>query len=167
MTRFAFVFLISAILLPSAQALHAGDGHQQGHAATADHHHHGSDAGLSLNHGQRWATDAPLRSGMMRISEAYAAAASSASGSEARKALPASIDAVIGQIIRDCRLVPKADASLHVLIGRLGQASAKLARDHNDDTGLRMIDHTLSLYLEYFDDPELAAREAPSAPQAQ
>lgn len=119
------------------------------------HDHHPPSAGLHLNHGQRWATDAALRQGMGGIREAvvsavHAAAARPLTAVEANRLADAIRDQV-DYLVANCRLAPEADAVLHVLIGQLLQGADALRRRPADEAALHRILQALKEYPAYFD----------------
>lgn len=93
--------------------------------AAQDHHHHGSEApqSIQLNAGKKWATDDALRKGMGAI---RTLAENALPAAHAGKLTPAGYDALasevnthIAYVVQNCKLDPKADAQLHVIIGEL------------------------------------------------
>jgi hypothetical protein len=133
----------------------------------ADTHSHGHDAAppkLQLDHGRKWATDAPLRRGMEAIRDlvhgAPAPLHKATAKPEAYAALGKRIEVEIGHIVKECRLPPDADAQLHIVVAELatgadamkGAASAGAGR-----AGLLEVDGALRNYAKYFDHPNWAA----------
>lgn len=122
-----------------------------------DHEHgaHGT-AGLALNDGARWNTDAPLRAGMQRIRDAAVSALDAwpkpLPQAEA-KALATAIRDQVSYLVTNCKLEPKADAVLHVLLADLLGGAEALERDPQSQDGLPRIGRALRLYPEYFDHP--------------
>lgn len=128
-TRLICIGLLNgALLIAPAQA--AGPVHEHGAAA-----HHA----LTLDHGKRWATDAPLREGMATLRATMAAQMPAihhdtldASG---YAALAAKLEPAVAGIFANCHLPPAADAQLHnvllpmnAAIGRMKQAETVTAR---------------------------------------
>lgn len=141
-------------------------------AQAAVHDHHGHGAGnaptIELNAGKKWATDDALRQGMGAI---RALAAKSLPDAHAGKLKPAAYDALakdinaqIAGIVSNCKLDPKADAQLHIIISgltegidamqgkRAGQARAM---------GLVEIANTLNTYGNHFNHPGWQAIKLP------
>src|SRR5574340_1118841 len=94
-------------------------------AAAQDHHDHGTAApqSIELNAGKKWATDDALRQGMSAI---RALADEALPAAHAGKITPAGYDALandintqISFIVSSCKLDPKADAQLHIIIAKL------------------------------------------------
>jgi hypothetical protein len=161
--------LLAAVLACPAIATagsdpHAGHDHASHDHAAHDHaahdhagHDHGG-AGLELDDGKRWQTDASLREGMQRVRTALQTAHAAHAGqpapaAEHGRALAAELDAAIGFMIAHCNLPPKADASLHVLIGRLAQASSTLKQQPTSIAAVGEISAVLDTYPQYFDHP--------------
>lgn len=97
-------------------------------AMAADHHHDGHDhadrpASLQLDQGRKWATDEALRQHMTALREAFAqqleAIHKGRLDGAGYKALGERIDAAVTQMVAQCKLEPKADAMLHIVIGDL------------------------------------------------
>jgi len=86
---------------------------------------------LTLDHGRKWATDEALRSGMGRIRtivEPQLAAAHAGKLSPTQyAALAAQVETEVGGIVANCKLEPKADAVLHVVIGEIGAGTDAMA----------------------------------------
>ncbi len=87
-------------------------------------------AGLELDQGRKWATDAPLRKGMeaMRgaFSESLAEIRAGKLSAEDYRALGAKVHAEVARILTECKLEPWADRVLHQLIAELLAASEVL-----------------------------------------
>ena len=140
--------VVSAALLAQAPT---------GHEAHHDHHHDKHAAELSLDHGKKWQTDAPLRQGMQRIRDAALQAVPAFhqdrfSQTDAAK-LAAHIRAQVDYLVEHCKLEPRADASLHALIGELLLGADTLEREPLSMQGLPGIIQTLRVYPDYFDHP--------------
>jgi hypothetical protein len=94
-------------------------------APAAEHHHHSAAAPhkLELNAGQKWETDAALRKGMTAIRTAVAGAMSTAHGGKATKSTyeadAKKVNAQLAYIVANCKLDPKADAQLHIVLGEI------------------------------------------------
>lgn len=132
-----------------APPVHAQHEHAHEHEAHAT-------AGLSLNDGARWATDEPLRIGMQRLRDAAAPAIAAGPHSlskEAATALAAAVREQVNYLVANCKLEPKADAVLHVLIAELLGGAEALEQDPHADGGLPRIAQALRQYPEYFDHP--------------
>jgi len=125
---------------------------------THDHGHaeHG-DMQIELDHGRRWATDAPLREGMERIRAAVdvarQAGARGGLNTTQAQALAAATEDGIAFMIQHCRLEPKADANLHILLGRLSAAATVVKVNPMAADGLPQILEVLDIYPRHFAHP--------------
>lgn len=112
--------LLAGMAMGSTPVVLAADAH--------DHHHHEAAQGqLQLNEGRKWPTDAPLRKAMAAMRTALAgklhAIHKGSLANEDYATLGKSIEEQIGAIVSQCRLEPRADAMLHIVIGELGSAA--------------------------------------------
>ena len=127
---------------------------QQSHAD--DHANHGAGQ-VELQGGKQWATDAPLRETMERIHSAVGAArlAESHGGMNAGQAavLGTAIEQDIGFMVQHCRLEPKADADLHVLLARLSAAATAVKANPKAKDGLPQMQEVLDIYGRRFSHP--------------
>jgi hypothetical protein len=86
---------------------------------------------LSLDQGRKWATDAPLREGMARIRGLLAPQLVAAHAGKLDEAgyreLATQVEAQVGAIVAQCKLEPRADAMLHLVIAELGEGSDAMA----------------------------------------
>lgn len=126
----------------------------------ADSHDHGSakQHKVELNAGKKWATDAPLRQAMTALRTSTTAILPSA---HAGKASAENYDAygkvVAGQvtyIVQNCKLDPKADAQLHLVIGDI-MTGAAIAEGKQPDqqraSGVVKVAQALNAYGKHFD----------------
>ncbi len=131
-------------------------------AHAADDHHHGAatPTKLSLDQGRKWPTDESLRNGMSRIRgivepQLGAAHAGKLQPAQYRE-LATKVEAEVGTIVAKCKLEPKADAMLHLVIAQLGAGTDAMA---GKDTkrrpvqGLAQVAQAVNDYGRYFDDP--------------
>jgi hypothetical protein len=137
------------LVLGASQSVLAADAHS--HAA-------GAPAKLALDHGKKWATDAPLRQRMGEIRALMAAqiepihTGKLPSGEYA--ALGAAVEGKVAAIVAECKLPPEADAMLHLIVADLvagadvmqGKAAGKPA------DGARKVVAAANAYGRYFDD---------------
>lgn len=140
--------LLLLINMPLNAQTDAADAHQH------DHDKHASSA-LSLDQGKKWQTDAPLRKGMQSIRDAVMKSAdafhkNALAKKEAEK-LGKHINAQVEYLIENCKLEPKADATLHVLIGDLMAGANALSKQPLSKQGLPGVVKVLQLYPDYFD----------------
>ena len=132
-------------------------------AAAPAAHDHGTATGttkLQLDQGKKWATDAPLRQGMVAIRDAVRGAPAplhkgTASPTE-YAALGNRIEAEVGRIVKECKLPPAADAQLHLVIADViaGADAMKGAKDGKAGrAGLVKVNGAVESYARYFDHP--------------
>ena len=128
-------------------------------SSAAGAHQHGHDehaaAALSLDHGKKWQTDAPLRKGMQSINDAVMNAVvafhqDALTKPDAEK-LARHINSQVEYLVANCKLEPQADAVLHVFIGDLLAGADKLSQDPLSNQGLPRIIKVLQQYPDYFD----------------
>ena len=148
------LFLSTSYLLITATQLQAetqaADQHSrkhEGHAASV----------LKLDHGNKWQTDEPLRKGMQSINDEVmkslpAYHGKSLTRTEADK-LGKHINQQVTYIVQNCKLEPRADAVLHVLIGDLLAGTEHLAGEPLSEQGMPVIVKTLRTYPDYFEHP--------------
>lgn len=132
--------------------------------AQAQTHSHDATAPskLSLNHGHKWATDVSLRDGMKRIRalvEPQLAAAHAGKLSPAQyAALASQVETEVGGIVANCKLEPKADAVLHIVIGAIGAGTDAMTgrtAKQPPPQGLVQIAKAVNDYAGHFDHPGL------------
>lgn len=128
--------------------------HAHGHADSA------AVSRLVLNAGEKWPTDASLRSGMAAIRKAFDAhhpAIHEGKETDAQyDALATTIESEVNTIIANCKLPKDADANLHYVIADLLQGVSLMrgedpARSRHD--GAALVHGALTAYPKYFDDP--------------
>jgi len=151
---------VVALLLVSP--LWALDDHQEHtHDRHAQHHagKHG-DVGmpeLTLDEGQRWATDASLRQGMSDLRTAFETAHSAferdALDREQAEQLADTIDDRVQFMFANCKLPPDADAELHKLLAAIMGAAVALRESDDVHDGLHRLHQAIDIYPEYFDHP--------------
>lgn len=124
------------------------------------HDHASAPAKLKLDHGRKWATDAPLRTGMGKIRDLVApqlpAAHSGKMSAEQYAALAAKVDVEVGQIVANCKLAPEADAMLHLVLADLMAGSGTMAgktAGAKPAQGLVQVATAVNQYGRYFDHP--------------
>lgn len=147
-----------AATLSAVTLLNAGAG-----AAFAQDHRHAHDDGktaqLTLDHGNKWATDGSLRQGMGRIRDALSAELpaihSGKATAEQYRALAQKTNDQIAFLVKNCKLEQKADAMLHlVLADIISGADAMMSPDsHKAHQGAGKIARALDNYGAYFDHP--------------
>lgn len=101
-------------------------------AQTAAHPHDAqSTHKLSLDQGRQWATDEALRHGMDRIRGLVEPRLDAARAGQLSAAqygeLASQVEAEVGTIVANCKLEPKADAMLHLVIADLAEGTGAMA----------------------------------------
>lgn len=129
-------------------------------AAESGHHDHGAaDAPqIQLNAGKKWTTDEPLRQGMMAIRNATATALPAAHSGKMTtaeyEAFGKYLGGQLGYIVENCKLDPKADAQLHIIVSDISSGmetvEGKLA-DKKRAAGVVKVVEALNTYGKYFD----------------
>lgn len=164
------VAALAAAALAAGSAL-AGDGHEHARPAAAaqpahDHgaaHGHGHDHGadrLALDDGRKWPTDAALRDGMNRLRALAAKRLDAAHHGKISTvqyaALARQVETEVGGIVANCKLEPRADAMLHLVIAEIGagaDAMAGKAPGVKRAQGLLQVAGAVNAYGDYFDHP--------------
>jgi hypothetical protein len=128
--------------------------------SAAHSHEHGTAAAtLQLNAGQKWETDGTLRQAMGNIHQAMSASLQQIHENRLPKkgydALAKTVQDEVGSIIANCKLEPKADAQLHLIVAELlegaDQMAGKTAKVKRQSGAVRVIG-ALENYGSYFDD---------------
>lgn len=104
----------------------------------------------------RHATDAALRTAMERVRNAVGAfehARHGHMGPEQVRALSAHLDEQVLRVFRECRLPPREDASLHVILATLAKASRAMRERPGDFAPVDAMERALADYARMFDDP--------------
>lgn len=135
-------------------------GAQSGLAQNHDHSHESAGpAQLTLNNGQKWVTDKNLRLGMSRIRDALAAELPAIHAGKATvnqyRSLAQKIDKQTAFMVQNCKLEPKADAILHLLLADIiAGADAMRKIDVSEaGRGAEKVEHALENYATYFAHP--------------
>ena len=125
-----------------------------------DHEHGAAPAKLLLNDGRKWATDEPLRKGMGNIRTAMEASLHEIHEGKLSGAryndLAKQVNAEVGGIVANCKLEPKADAQLHLVIADMLQGAEAMqgkAKKVKRQTGAVTVLGALDKYATYFDHP--------------
>lgn len=152
--QIAAIITTTVFLSTASHAVLAED-HNHDHS----HSHAAAPAKLALNNGQKWATDDSLRQGMSRIRDALATDLQSIHSGKATekqyRALAKKIDEQITAMVNNCKLDPKADAMLHIILGEI-IAGADAMREKNGSEaskGAEKIARALEDYGSYFNHP--------------
>jgi hypothetical protein len=151
-----FSVLLAALALVVSAGTHAA-GSNEGNP----HDAHGSGAPhiLQLNAGKKWATDSHLRLAMNDINQAMAKALplihKNQFGDAAYQALATTVGNKVAYAVAHCKLAPKADAMLHVVIADLMAGAETMegkTADARHDGAIRVLE-ALKAYGEYFQHP--------------
>lgn len=135
-----------------------------GPVVAADAHHHDDHAAhgakLQLDNGRKWPSDEPLRKSMTGLRSAFAgkihAIHTGKLPAEGYRELGGRVDSAVAGIVAECKLEPKADAMLHIVVADLiagadimqGRAAGKpMAGAHKAVTAL-------NAYGRHFDHPD-------------
>ncbi len=133
-------------------------------AAEPIEHHHGHEPGheagqLQLDHGKKWPTDQALRTGMAAMRGELAAKLPAIHQGKLSAAdyadLGKAIEARVGEVVSQCKLVPQADAMLHIVIADL-VASADVMQGKaagQPAAAAHQAVEALNAYGRYFDHP--------------
>ena len=139
------LLLLAAMTAPLARA-------QDGH-----NHHAPATAVAQAVPAQRWATDAPLRTGMGRIRTAVDALQHyerGHMGPEQAVALATQIQEQVAYLVANCKLQPQADAALHVIIAELSAGAQALKADPANLAAIPPMREAVADYARSFDDPD-------------
>ena len=131
-------------------------------AQTATHDHSAATPHkLTLNQGRKWATDEPLRVGMGRIRglvepQLGAAHAGKLTPGQYRE-VATQVETEVGGIVANCKLEPKADAMLHLVIADIGTGTDTMAGKDaktRPALGLVKVAQAVNQYGSNFDHPD-------------
>lgn len=170
-TPFIAAFAQSMFLVVGIVGCHEAEPPAEHHSAAshahAPHEHHspGRDAGRSVKPpaGERSATDEPLRLAMTRIRAAIEEARENGTPDvSGAQPLAHTIEEEVTYMIENCKLPPRPDAALHVLIARMMSAADELKESPADRHALATLASVLDEYGEIFDHPGWTARSASS-----
>ncbi|HET9576917.1 MAG TPA: hypothetical protein VFP44_03765 [Usitatibacter sp.] len=153
MTLFAAALASAFAMVPAASI------------AAQPHAHHEQARSLTLDNGSKWKVDEPLRMGMEsirdQVTQMHLAGERAPLKPEYYEALGLSIQSEIADIVRNCKLEPRADANFHVLLSDLDEAAEALKRRTAKDQhrGMSKAREVLGRYGRYFDHPGWAAQQ--------
>lgn len=130
-------------------------------AMPAPAHQHAAPAHAPLApSAAKFPADVALRTAMDRVRnavEAFEHARHGHMGPEQVRALSIHLDAQVMRVFAECRLEPKADASLHAILGMLLKGSRALRETPDDYTPVAAMERALADYARRFDDPQAGA----------
>ncbi len=138
-------------------------------AEAAETHQHGAAAQeLALDQGRKWPTEEPLRQGMGRIrglvEPQLAAAHAGKLSAQQYRTLATQVENEVGAIVANCKLEPKADAMLHLVIAEIGAGTDEMAgkdAKRAPAQGLVRVAQAVNDYGRHFDDPGLVPIRLP------
>lgn len=130
-------------------------------AQTTTHDHSAPEPHkLTLDQGRKWATDEPLRAGMDRIRDLAEVQLGAAHAGKLTTAqygqLAAQVEIEVGGIVANCKLEPKADAMLHLVIADLVAGTDTMAGKNPElrpAVGLVKVAQAVNQYGSHFDHP--------------
>lgn len=147
-----------AILMMTLALTGAANGHAAGSTDSHHHGHHSAEPGkLQLNAGKQWASDAALRQTMDHINQAMAKALPEMNkfSNEQYQTLAATVNQEIAYAVKQCKLEPKSDAMLHLVIADMlagAQAMEGKAPGTRHDGAVQVLE-ALKEYGKYFQHP--------------
>lgn len=150
-TRSSLATLLFFSLAISSHTVHAQTAHD-------DHHEHGK-AKISLNHGKKWSSDAALRQHMEKLNKVFTentkAIHAKILPNDAYQQLAAQTKKSVNEIIAQCKLEPKADAMLHMIIADMltGADMMSAKEKAKQGQGAHKVVVALNNYGRYFDHP--------------
>lgn len=125
-----------------------------------EHDHGAAPARLTLNEGKKWSTDAPLRKGMESIRMLMEASLHEIHDGKLSAAkygaLAKKLNAEVGGIVANCKLEPKADAQLHLVIADISEGVEAMegkAKKVKRDAGAVKVVGALEKYGSHFEHP--------------
>ena len=121
------------------------------------HPEHPAHATTTLVPAQRYVTDAPLRTGMARVTAALVELHSYEAGqmsADAALERVATIEAAARYMFANCKLPAAPDAALHGMLVPLLAGAAALKQDPQDLAAVAAMRHAVADYPRYFDDPQ-------------
>lgn len=129
-------------------------------AAPAQHHDHGhAPQALTLDHGKKWASDAPLRQHMANLRAVFAeqvpAIHKGSLPASGYKALAEKTEAEVAAIVAECKLAPEADAMLHLIIADMLAGAEIMANKApgKPAAGAHQVVTALNQYGRHFEHP--------------
>lgn len=139
----------------TASLARAQDGHQ---------HHAPTPAAAAVVPGQRWDTDAPLRTGMRKIRTAVDALQHyehGHMGPEQAVVLATQVQEQVAYLVANCKLKPQADAALHVIIAELSVGAQALRSSPADTSVIAPMRQAVQRYPQQFNDPGWSPADEP------
>lgn len=126
-------------------------------AQSGGHDHHGNAEALdnlTLNDGEQWVSDEPLRQGMSGIRDAVAEAHTAIRAGEYEQAdylaLAGAINGHIRFMFTNCNLDPEPDGQLHIILSKMMQATETLKTGDTPREAMPRIVQALNAYSDTF-----------------
>lgn len=132
-------------------------------AATGQSHddHGGSVVQLSLDHGRKWQTDAPLRDGMAAVRQAMTDTLDRIHQGNydpnEYAALAQTIESQVDGIVKNCHLPEDADTQLHIVLAEVFDGIEAMKKGPDRVGGALTIIGALEAYGSHFDHPGFTA----------
>ena len=128
------------------------------HAEPASHEHGASaQYNIELNAGRKWPTDAALRKGMAAIRTLAGTALPAAHRGKYTpaqyEALANGVNAQLTYIVQNCKLDPRADAQLHIVLANIAKGVETVQGKHSSEarsSGVVEIVQAMNTYGMYF-----------------
>lgn len=133
-------------------------------ATVSDPHAKHASAAAPTTPAQRWQTDAPLRTGMGEIRVLVYALQHATHGhldDVQVVELATRVEQQIAYLVANCKLEPRADAALHVIIAELGTGARALREAPGNRDVIASMQQAVASYPQQFDDPTWAPVEEP------
>jgi hypothetical protein len=125
-------------------------------AAEPAHSHAEGEAKLTLDHGQKWKTDAPLRQGMGNMRAMMSKALPAIHGNKLDRAgyaaLAGKLEGEMAYVVNNCKLDPQADAQLHIVLAQVGGGIEQMKGAQGENGAVAVVT-ALNAYGEHFDHP--------------
>lgn len=152
MKPFLAVIATALVLGATGKAL-ASESHAHKHESSQAPHK------LTLDHGKKWTTDAPLRREMGELRKALHEVKHDIHKGrftpEQYRALGETVEYRVGRIVADCKLPPEADANLHLVVADLIAAADVLQgkAPGKPQESAHQVAVALNQYGKHFDHP--------------
>lgn len=131
----------------------------EGTAASHEHEHDGHSSGAvsaqaTLNNGKKWKSDATLKKNMIAMHKEFNSLHSKFESKKATqedfKSMQTTTQKSLDDIFKNCKLEPKADATLHEVLAQLMAAKEKLEKDSSRLDGLKQMQTGFDMFHQYF-----------------
>ena len=153
------VLLLSIVLSSPLAALAAADAHDHGKS---------NPQKLELNAGKKWATDPALRQAMSTIHTSASQTLPMAHSGKAKVAdyndFGNDVTAQIAYIVENCKLDPKADEQLHIIVADIMsgvEAAEGKEGEKKRAAGVVKVAQAANAYGKYFEDADWKAIKMP------